>query len=175
MNRLLNLFSKVASSVVVIKALVLTPSWMGSLKYPRTLLTLKLPITTHCRLLCHLFVILKVFLQTMWTQIRLLLEEQSDQGPYCLPVCKNRFEKFAKIFSRRHKQTFSNQVFLAFSELILKAPIKTAVDDILIFTYFFLLFYYYFFYFFIFLSAIFFFVLKCRLKMYLKRNNFTLI
>ena len=41
----------------------------------------------------------------MWTQIRLLLEEQSDQGPPCLPVCKYRFEKFARIFSRRHKQT----------------------------------------------------------------------
>ena len=39
--------------------------------------------------------------------------EQSDQGPYCLPVCKNRFEKFARIFSRRHKQmTFSDAGFL---------------------------------------------------------------
>ena len=38
---------------------------------------------------------------------------QSDQGPHCLPVCKNRFEKFAKIFSRRHKQTtFSDAGFL---------------------------------------------------------------
>ena len=37
----------------------------------------------------------------------------SDQGPHCLPVCKNRFEKFARIFSRRHKQTtFSDEVFL---------------------------------------------------------------
>ena len=26
-------------------------------------------------------------------------------GPHCLPVCKNRFEKFGRIFSRRHKQT----------------------------------------------------------------------
>ena len=24
----------------------------------------------------------------------------SDLGPHCLPVCKNRFEKFARIFSR---------------------------------------------------------------------------
>ena len=40
-------------------------------------------------------------------------QEQSDLGPYCLPVCKNRFEKFARIFSRRHKQTtFSNAGFL---------------------------------------------------------------
>ena len=48
----------------------------------------------------------------MWTQIRLLLE-QSDLSPHCLPVCKNRFEKFARIFSRRHKQTtFSDAGFL---------------------------------------------------------------
>ena len=39
--------------------------------------------------------------------------KQSDLGPHCLPVCKNRFEKFARIFSRRHKQTtFSDAVFL---------------------------------------------------------------
>ena len=37
----------------------------------------------------------------------------SDLGPHCLPVCKNRFEKFARIFSRRHKQTtFSDADFL---------------------------------------------------------------
>ena len=37
----------------------------------------------------------------------------ADLGPHCLPVCKNRFEKFARIFSRRHKQTtFSDAVFL---------------------------------------------------------------
>ena len=40
-------------------------------------------------------------------------QEQSDLGPHCLPVCKNRFEMFARIFSRRHKQmTFSDAVFL---------------------------------------------------------------
>ena len=40
-------------------------------------------------------------------------QEQSDLGPHCLPVCKNRFEKFSKIFSRRHKQmTFSDADFL---------------------------------------------------------------
>ena len=39
--------------------------------------------------------------------------EQSDLGPHCLPVCKNGFEKFARIFSRRYKQTtFSDAVFL---------------------------------------------------------------
>ena len=49
----------------------------------------------------------------MWTQIRLLLYEQSDLGPHCLSVCKKRFEKFARIFSRRHKQTtFSDAGFL---------------------------------------------------------------
>ena len=36
-----------------------------------------------------------------------------DLGPHCLPVYKNRFEKFAQIFSRRHKQTtFSDAAFL---------------------------------------------------------------
>ena len=46
----------------------------------------------------------------MWTQIRLL---QSDLGPHCLPICKNRFEKLARIFSRRHEQTtFSDAGFL---------------------------------------------------------------
>ena len=39
--------------------------------------------------------------------------DQTAQGPHCLPVCKNRFEKFARIFSRRHKQTmFSDAGFL---------------------------------------------------------------
>ena len=38
--------------------------------------------------------------------------DQSDMGPHCLPVSKNRFEKSARIFSRRHKQTFSDAVFL---------------------------------------------------------------
>ena len=41
------------------------------------------------------------------------VKEQSDLGPHCLPVCKNRFEKFARILSRRHKQTtFSDAGFL---------------------------------------------------------------
>ena len=36
-----------------------------------------------------------------------------DLGPHCLPVCKTRFEKSARIFSRRHKQTtFSDAGFL---------------------------------------------------------------
>ena len=40
-------------------------------------------------------------------------KEQSDLGLHCLPVCKKRFEKFARIFSRQHKQTtFSDAGFL---------------------------------------------------------------
>ena len=36
-----------------------------------------------------------------------------DLGSHCLPVCKNRFEKFARVFIRRHKQTaFSDAGFL---------------------------------------------------------------
>ena len=39
--------------------------------------------------------------------------DQTAQGPHCLPVCKNRFEKFARIHSRQHKQTtFSDAGFL---------------------------------------------------------------
>ena len=64
----------------------------------------------------------------MWTQIRLLLYEQSDQGPHCLPVCKNRFEKSARIFSRRHKQTtFSDAVFLGalrVNSVVLTGPLN---------------------------------------------------
>ena len=52
----------------------------------------------------------------MWTQIRLLLLEQSDLGPHCLPTnvyAKCKFEKFARRCSRRHKQTtFSDADFL---------------------------------------------------------------
>ena len=76
-------------------------------------LTRKLPITTIviCFVICLWF--WKSFLQTVWTQNRLLLKEQSDLGPHCLPVCKNRFEKFARLFSRRRKQTtFSDAGFL---------------------------------------------------------------
>ena len=52
-------------------------------------------------------------MQTVWTKIILLLLEPSDQDPHCLPLCKNMFEKLARIFSRQHKQTtFSDAVFL---------------------------------------------------------------
>ena len=58
-------------------------------------------------------------------------EEQSDQGPDCLPVCKNRFEKFTRMFSRRHKQTtFSDAGFLGI--LRVKELSTTAADDNLI-------------------------------------------
>ena len=58
--------------------------------------------------------------------------EQSDQGPHCLPVCKNRFEKSARIFSRRHKQTtFSDAVFLG--ALKVKVLLTTATDEFLFF------------------------------------------
>ena len=39
--------------------------------------------------------------------------KQSDQCPYCLPVCKNKFEKFARILADDiNKQHFQMQVFL---------------------------------------------------------------
>ena len=61
----------------------------------------------YCRLLCRLLVILKVIFANS------VDPDQTDQGAHCLPVCKNRFEKSARIFSRRHKQTtFSDVVFL---------------------------------------------------------------
>ena len=76
-------------------------------------LTLKLPITTNCHLLCHLLVILKVISANSVDPDQTAPEEQSDLGPHCLPVCKNRFEKFARIFSRQHKQAiFSDTGFL---------------------------------------------------------------
>ena len=64
--------------------------------------------------LCHLLKILKViFANSVDPDQTAPLEEQSDQGPHCLPDCKNRFEKFARIFSRRRKQTiFSDAGFL---------------------------------------------------------------
>ena len=59
-------------------------------------------------------------------------DQTADLDPHCLPVCKSRFEKFARIFSRRHKQTkFSDAVFLGI--LRVKVPSKTVVDTILYF------------------------------------------
>ena len=55
----------------------------------------------NCHLLCHLLVILKaIFANSVDPD-----QTAPDLGPHCLPVCKNRFEKFARIFSRHHKQT----------------------------------------------------------------------
>ena len=39
-------------------------------------------------------------------------DQQSVLGPHCLPLCKNRFEKFARIFSRHKQTTFSDAGFL---------------------------------------------------------------
>ena len=51
---------------------------------------------------------------------------QSDLGPHCLSVCKNRFEKSARILSRRHKQTtFSDAVFLGALRVNYGAEIHT--------------------------------------------------
>ena len=62
----------------------------------------------YCRLLCLLPITLKVISANSVDP-----DQKSDLGPHCLPVCKNRFEKFARIFSRRHKQmTFSDAGFL---------------------------------------------------------------
>ena len=77
----------------------------GSQGLPRVELRSQHHDHNNCRLLCHLLVILKVIFATS--------VEQSDLDPHCLPVCKNRFEKFARIFSRQHKQTtFSDAGFL---------------------------------------------------------------
>ena len=49
----------------------------------------------------------------MWTQIRLLLRSSLIRVHTVCLYAKNRFEKSARIFSRRHKQTtFSDAVFL---------------------------------------------------------------
>ena len=62
---------------------------------------------------CRLLVILKVIFANSVDPDQTAPLEQSDQGPHCLPVCKNRFEKSTRIFSRRHKQTtFSDAVFI---------------------------------------------------------------
>ena len=41
-------------------------------------------------------------------------DQTAPLGPHCLPVCKNRFEKSARMFSRRH---FQMQFFLALKGL----------------------------------------------------------
>ena len=66
----------------------------------------------------------------MWTQIRL----QSDLGPHCLPVCKNRFEKFARIISSRQKQTtFSDADFLGVLRVLSIQIIFIGPDKLLFF------------------------------------------
>ena len=72
---------------------------------------LKAPITT-CRLLCHLPVILKVIFANSVDPDGKGSTKQAH-AITLFAVCKNRFEKSARIFSRRHKQTtFSDAVFL---------------------------------------------------------------
>ena len=56
---------------------------------------------------CHFFLILKLPITTIVSALSPACDfksqffansmKQSDQGPYCLPVCKNKFEKFARI------------------------------------------------------------------------------
>ena len=62
-------------------------------------------------------------------------DQTADQGPHCLPVIKNRFEKFARIFSRRHKQTkFSDAGFLSVLRINLYHSLgifsRRQIDDI---------------------------------------------
>ena len=63
----------------------------------------------NCHLLCHLLVILKVIFAN--------IVDPDQTVPlirvHSLALCKNRFEKFARIFSRQHKKTtFSDAGFL---------------------------------------------------------------
>ena len=77
-------------------------------------LTLKAPVTiiVVCFVI-HLFVILKVIFANSVDPDQ-TAPDQSDQGPHCLPVCKNRFESLqeysADDINRRH---FQMQFFLA--------------------------------------------------------------
>ena len=67
---------------------------VGILYMSEKVLTLKTPrkptsenVVCLCRLLnilANFFKPIFVYRQTVWTQIRLLLEEESDLGPYCL-------------------------------------------------------------------------------------------
>ena len=53
------------------------------------------------------------FIATPSPEKKIAYKPQTAPRPHCLPVCKNRFEKFARIFSRRKKQTtFSDADFL---------------------------------------------------------------
>ena len=71
-------------------------------------------------MLCLLLVTLKVtsansvtLKVTSANSVTLKVTSANSLGPHCVPVCKNRFKKFARIFSRRHKQTtFSDVGFL---------------------------------------------------------------
>ena len=74
----------------------------------------------YCHLLCLLPVTLKVIVANSVDPDQ---TAPSDLGPHCLPICKNRFEKFARIFSRRHTQTtFSDAGFLG----VLRVKVTTS-------------------------------------------------
>ena len=78
-NKKKKLKKKLSSAVVVTGALILI------LKTPRK--TASENVVCLCRLLNILANFSKLFFayrQTVWTQIRLLLKEQSDLGPHCL-------------------------------------------------------------------------------------------
>ena len=110
--RLQNLLFPIASLVRIVNfGLVFICSVWTFMPFTRIICfwTLKLPITTIviCFVICLWFY--KSFLQTVWTQIRLLLWSVST-----LFACmKNKFKKFARIYSKWHKQTtFSDAGFL---------------------------------------------------------------
>ena len=88
-----------------------TRSWVNKLSVSIfSVNTLPWLTLNSCCLLCHLLEILKVIFANSVDP-----DQTAYQGPHCLPVCKNRFDKFARIFSRQHKQmTFSDAGFLAF-------------------------------------------------------------
>ena len=67
----------------------------------------------NCRLLCHLLVILKVIFANSVDPDQTAPLGAVWSGSTLFALCKNRFEKFARIFSRWHKQTtFSDAGFL---------------------------------------------------------------
>ena len=64
----------------------------------------------NCHLFCHLLVILKVIFANSVDPDRTAL----PGAPHCLSICKNMFEKFARIFNSQHKlTTFSDAGFLS--------------------------------------------------------------
>ena len=75
--------------------------------------TLKAPITTELVGFCHLLKCLRSLDQTVLTQIRLLLQQQSDLVPHCLLLCLHKPQLLAIICSRQLAQTTFSDAFLA--------------------------------------------------------------